>query len=503
MTTPLALTITDAGRAALIAAEGGGTAAVVIAEAGLTNTVFLAAPTLTALPGEFKRIDTISGIAADDDTIHLMLRDSGTDEYTVRGIGLYLDDGTLFAAYAQPDPIVGKYAASVLLTAMDLKFLNGEAALVQFGDSNWLNPPATEVEKGVAYLATIAEALAGAVADKIITPATMAAVLANYVAADQLGAADGVATLGPDGKLDIAQRPPIDLIDVFGVADEAAMLALAGATVGDFAVRADNGLVYVLQAAPPDVLANWLEISTPAPVSSVNGKTGAVVLVPGDLGAVPTTRSITGTGLLAGQGGDLSANRTIDLPIASAAEALAGIVNGKAVTPASLANLIAALNAKASGGATVSGAGLVTGGSALSGNPVLTVTPAASADLAGGGATRAVTPATLAGLAKSLTPNGYITLPLPDAEGRLPILQWVTYRTVILAETSIYVSWPIVFPNGPLAGAATAWLAAPSNARNLWAQLVAPTQFGCSIQLQRDAAVDQRVDGFDVLMIGY
>jgi hypothetical protein len=33
-----------------------------------------------------------------------------------------------------------------------------------------------------------------------------------------------------------------------------------------------------LQAAPPAVLANWLEISTPAPVSSVNGKVGAVVL---------------------------------------------------------------------------------------------------------------------------------------------------------------------------------------------------------------------------------
>jgi hypothetical protein len=50
-----------------------------------------------------------------------------------------------------------------------------------------------------------------------------------------------VATLGEDGKLALAQRPPIDLIDVWPVASEAQMLALADATAGDFAVRSDNG----------------------------------------------------------------------------------------------------------------------------------------------------------------------------------------------------------------------------------------------------------------------
>ena len=159
--------------------------------------------------------------------------DSSDDTYTARGFALYLSDGTLFAVYGQADPFLGKYSASHFLTAIDLKFTAGEAALIEFGDANFLNPPATETEKGVAYLASIAEALAGAVADKIITPAALAAVLENYVASSLLGAIDGVATLGPDGKLVEAQRPPADMFQVFVVANESAMLALAGAAPGN------------------------------------------------------------------------------------------------------------------------------------------------------------------------------------------------------------------------------------------------------------------------------
>lgn len=499
MTTPLDLVITHAGRAALIDAGGGGTAAVVIAEVGLTNGVFVAAPTLTALPGEFKRIDTIAGQAADADTLHLMVRDSSADTYTARGFALYLDDGTLFAVYGQADPFLGKYSASHFLTAIDLKFAAGEAALIAFGDANFLNPPATEAEKGVAYLASIAEALAGAVADKIITPAALAAVLENYVSSTLLGAVDGVATLGPDGKLAEAQRPPADTFQVFVVADEAAMLALADAAPGNFAVQEGDGLIFVLQSLPATTLANWVEITTPAPVSSVNSKVGAVVLTAADVGAVPTTRTVQGGGLVTG-GGTLAANRTLTVPKASEADVAAGEDDTKAVTPLAIA---AALAGKASGGATVTGDGLVIGGGPLSTNPVLSVIAATVAELAGRAANRAVSPVTLANLPKSLTPNGYLTLPFPDEEGRMPILQWVTYRSVIFAESAPYVSWPIVFPNGILFGGATAYLAAPSPARNLWAQLAAPTIYGTNVQLQRVTEVDLRVDGFDVFMLGY
>lgn len=494
--TALTLIITNAGRAALVDAIAGGTTAVTIAEAGLTASSFVAAPTLTALPGEFGRVDSVAGIPVDDTTVHLIIRDSGTDAYTVRGVGLYLDDGTLFAVYSQTNPILEKSEVSTFLLAADLRFLPGEADNVVFGDTNFLNPPASETVKGVAYLATLAEVLAGLVDDKIITPATLGTILNNYVLATKLGVANGVATLGPDGKLLVSQRPPIDLIDVFAVSSQSAMLALA-ATVGDFAVRSDNGLIYVLQATPATTLGNWLEISTPAPVSSVNGKVGTVVLNPDDIGAPPNGRTISGGGLATG-GGDLSANRTITVPAASQGEAEAGTDGTKALTPLSIAGILGQVGGKVPNGRVIGGSGLVTGGGDLSANRTLDVAIAnASEILAGIENGKAVTPASLAGLPKSLTPNGFYMFP-----GGL-IMQWVAYRNFIPNEMSIYVAWPIVFPNGVLPGSATAWLAAPSITRNLFAQICNQDRFGAQIQLQKITDNEPKLDGFDVLILGY
>lgn len=489
------LTITDAGRARL--PSEGGTAAITIVEAGITATAFLVSPTLTALPGEIKRVATIAGAALNDTSVHLTIRDSSSDAYDCRGIGLYLDDGTLFAVDGDDDPICCKVPASHFFVAADIAFETGDAPYIQFGNTDFLNPPATETEKGVAYLATVVEALAGAVADKIITPATMAAVLANYVAADQLGVPNGVATLGADGKLLLAQRPPIDLIDVFAVANQAAMLALA-ATPGDFAVRADNGLVFVLQTAPATTLGNWIEISTPAPVSSVNGKVGTVVLTPADIGSPPNARTVNAGGLATG-GGDMSANRTISVAIASAAEALAGIMNNKAVTPAALADLIALVNGKAGGGTTINGGGLATGGGDLSANRTITVAGADAAEtLAGVISNKAVTPAALAGLPKALTPNGYARLP-----GGL-IVQWIQYRAVFTSELAIWIPYPIVFPNETLLVQASGVIYGASIFRDLWPQPVYPYEpSGVTIQLQGDDPTDRRLDGIDILVFGW
>lgn len=494
--TALTLIITNAGRAALVDAEGGGSAAVRIAEVGLTASVITPAPTLTALPGEFKRIDSIAGLPVGDDTVHLVIRDSSTDTYTSRAIALYLEDGTLFAVYGQADPILGKAEVSTFLLAVDLRFLPGEAELIEFGDTNFLNPPATEETMGVAYLATIVEALAGAVSNKIITPATMASVLANYVAADQLGIPDGVATLGPDGKLAIAQRPPIDLIDVWPVADQPAMLAVA-ATVGDFAVRTDNGLVYVLQTLPATTLANWLEISTPAPVSSVNGKVGAVVLVPADIGAVPVARLIGGTGLVTG-GGALTGDRTLDVARASQAEAAAGTENNKALTPLSIQPLLAQVGGKAPATRNLATAGLLKGGGDLTADRGLWVDVASAAEIfAGLIVDKAVTPASLANLPQSLTPNGYMSFP-----GGF-LIQWVQVRQVITGEWVMPISWPVSFQSIvlPIVGMSHNDIA--STSRDLWPQrLGTPTLYGCNIQLQASSQNAMRIDGFDLIVMG-
>ena len=56
-------------------------------------------------------------------------------------------------------------------------------------------------------------------------------------------------------------------------------------------------------------------------------------------GAVPTTRQVATSGL-AGGGGDLAGDRTIDVPVASQAEVAALTINNKAVTPLALAGLV-------------------------------------------------------------------------------------------------------------------------------------------------------------------
>jgi len=390
----LPLTITDAGFALIIDADSGGLDAITIAEVGLTNTAFEADPAMTALPDEIKRVDAVSGIAADPRTVYLTVRDSSEDAYEFNGYGVYTSDGTLFAVYSQEDAIAAKASVSMLYLAVDLKLDAEVADIFEFGDANFLNPPATVETAGVARLATLEEVQAAESDDTIVTPALLAAV---YVALAQLGVANGVATLGADGKLAAAQRPAIDAIDVFPVVSEAEMLALDG-TPGDFAVRTDLDptKIFILQQPPASDIDNWIELNTPAPVTSVNGKAGTVVLIPSDIGAVPTGRKVEVGGLATG-GGDLSADRTITVPKASPAETSAGEIDNKAVTPLGLAAALLAVGAGVPMGRQITGAGLVGGGGDLSADRVLTVLIASAAEAwAATNNSKALTPASLA-----------------------------------------------------------------------------------------------------------
>jgi hypothetical protein len=63
------------------------------------------------------------------------------------------------------------------------------------------------------------------------------------------------------------------------------MLALSNAVVGSVVIRTDVNKNYVLSAANPAVLANWIELLTPAPpVQTVNGYTGSITLAKSDVG---------------------------------------------------------------------------------------------------------------------------------------------------------------------------------------------------------------------------
>ncbi|WP_242899825.1 hypothetical protein [Stenotrophomonas maltophilia] len=164
------LKITDAGFAKLVNPPNTGTNAVLITQIGLTSTAFVPSAGLTALPGEIKRVATFGGQAVGDDTVHVTIRDDSATSYTLRGFGLYLADGTLFASYGQADPIMEKSAASMLLLATDTRFSGIDTTQIQFGDAGFLYPPATTEVVGVVELATSTEAEDATDTQRAVTP---------------------------------------------------------------------------------------------------------------------------------------------------------------------------------------------------------------------------------------------------------------------------------------------------------------------------------------------
>lgn len=108
--------------------------------------------------------------------------------------------------------------------------------------------------------------------------------LGDYIPTTQKAAANGVASLGADGKIPNNQVPAIAITDTFVVASEVAMLALSAAEKGDVAVRTDLNKCFILAGDDYATLADWQELLTPTDtVTSVNGETGVVVLDTGDI----------------------------------------------------------------------------------------------------------------------------------------------------------------------------------------------------------------------------
>lgn len=178
--TGIVFKFTDAGRAALVNAAHDGTQARRIVSVGVTASAFTPTAELAAIPAEIKRISTIAGDVVAADTIHITVRDDGPDTYTVRGLGLYLDNGVLLGTYSQSAVILEKSAASIFLLATDVRVLDGsvDISMLQFGETSFINPPATTERQGVVQLATQAIANALTDATRALTAASVSALFA-------------------------------------------------------------------------------------------------------------------------------------------------------------------------------------------------------------------------------------------------------------------------------------------------------------------------------------
>lgn len=250
MADPIDLIITSAGLDALVDAENGVAGPVEIVEIGLTSNAFDASPTLTALPGEFKRINAVSGQSVAANIIHMTAQDISAEIYDVHGIGLFLADGTLFAAFSQDDPIFSKVSIAIFLFAFDVRFSGDVANSIQFGDASFLYPPATEGTKGVAEIASQAETDGGADDERMVTPKKLAGALAPVLQS----IADEATTRG-DG--DTALQNLIDALQAITVTGSG--LATGG---GDLTA---NRQIAVTEASDADVTGgtNSTKVLTP------------------------------------------------------------------------------------------------------------------------------------------------------------------------------------------------------------------------------------------------
>ncbi len=153
-------------------------AGVVIAEVGVSETDFTPDDDTAVLPDEIKRLTTIAGMAISPDQLHMTVLDDSADTYALRSFALYLDDGTLFAAYSQPAAIMTKAVASSMILAIDIAFVDIDATLIEFGDTSFALPPATETNYGMVKLASDAETITGTNDEDAVTPAGLAAKIA-------------------------------------------------------------------------------------------------------------------------------------------------------------------------------------------------------------------------------------------------------------------------------------------------------------------------------------
>lgn len=281
MTLALTITMTQAGQARFTAAQLGETIDLAISSVGLTDAVFVVAPTLTALPGEFRRLDTISGKAVGDQIVHLTMRDEEPIGYTARGFGLFLADGTLFAVYGQPDQLFEKSLLTTFLASIDIAFPSAAIDNLTFGNTDFLNPPATTTVPGVIELATQTETDAGTDTRRAVTPKTLAKrladllepitkALATFIPLSQRGARGGVAQLDAAGTVPIAQLKVASYVDITNALDTTSVVTPAALGESTYLRLLDLGdnIAGSWRSTTDGMLESWGTFIVPADATS-------------------------------------------------------------------------------------------------------------------------------------------------------------------------------------------------------------------------------------------
>lgn len=249
--------VTTAGHQALINALKTGTETVVVSKIGVGSGKYMPTESQTALISETKRLPIVEGGSAGDHYIHVAYQDPSEDVYSVHEIGLFLEDGTLFAVTSQTNAILQKTANATALLVIDIAFADIDVSSLTFGDVSFSNPEATAANSGVVTLATGEEVAAGTNAQKAVTPATLLSRTATAYRAGLVElATDGEATAGTDAARAVTPASAKAAIDARAASNAD---ALAGISTTQFvtpsslrAVKASSTLYGMVELATAD-----------------------------------------------------------------------------------------------------------------------------------------------------------------------------------------------------------------------------------------------------------
>lgn len=310
MADTLSFILTNQGIQALINAEADGTQEILLSHVGFGDGQYTPNASMTALQNEITRVSTVSGANVGDHIIHITAQDNSTKAYNIYEAGIYAtvsgqDDPILFAIYSKEnaDPIIQKSSLSRAYLAFDLLISSDAVDQITFGDTNFLNPPATTETPGVAPLATQEEVNLGTNGTKIVTAATLkgaltsnqsalftslCAVLKNnssvmmpIAAAQVLG---GVKVDGQKGiKIDASGMISVDFSEMPEEQLQQVVVAMVQSG-GGISVDDDGKLFVDFESMPTDKFENMLkQIKVPIWLTQntnfyVNGTTGSDTL---------------------------------------------------------------------------------------------------------------------------------------------------------------------------------------------------------------------------------
>jgi hypothetical protein len=167
---------TTAGRAAILGAVAS-SGTITVQDCQISETNQTVTPSTVALASVVATLTSVVGSvrsAGAGHALHVVVKDESAASYTVRAFALRLTGGTILMVYSQAGAIATKASDSTLLLAFDWTIDADTAATIDFGDTDFALPAASETVPGVVELATIAETQAGADAVRAVTPAALA-----------------------------------------------------------------------------------------------------------------------------------------------------------------------------------------------------------------------------------------------------------------------------------------------------------------------------------------